>query len=279
MNTLFCPNCGAGNRASAKYCCKCASLLAPLSPQTLVMEYVPTARRRRKHRRHNAPLQLAPVKRSAWPIALIVLIALGAGLAGAWLSQQYAQTRLTQGKPPAAAAPASNQAPPAAPAAQTAAAPAALAARPEPEPEPEPEPAAENPPPDTSAPKPSEPAGPPAQSPAGQNVPASAATAHTAPKAVGATPRHAQRQPAGSEAPASRHTGIQERISYETAPRPAAPAPATTASPEQACAGRQFISRAICLKQECSRPGMQRHPTCASIRQRERELQQASGGA
>lgn len=276
MNTLFCPNCGAGNRASAKYCCKCASLLAPLSPQTLVMEYVPTARRRRKHRRHNAPLQLAPVKRSAWPIALIVLIALGAGLAGAWLSQQYAQTRLTQGKPPAAAAPASNQAPPAAPAAQTAAAPAALAARPEPEP------AAENPPPDTSAPKPSEPAepaDPPAQSPAGQNVPASAATAHTAPKAAGATPRHAQRQPAGTEAPASRHTGIQERISYETAPRPAAPAPATTASPEQACAGRQFISRAICLKQECSRPGMQRHPTCASIRQRERELQQASGGA
>lgn len=279
MNTLFCPNCGAGNRASAKYCCKCASLLAPLSPQTLVMEYVPTARRRRKHRRHNAPIQLAPVKRSAWPIALIVLIALGAGLAGAWLSQQYAQTRHTQGKPPAAAAPAPDPAPSTAPATQTAAAPAALAARPEPEPEPEP--AAENPPPDTSAPQPSEPAGPSAQSPAGQNVPASAATAHTAPKAAGAAPHHAQRQAADGEAPASRHTGIQERISYETAPRPTAPAPApaTTASPEQACAGRQFISRAICLKQECSRPGMQRHPTCASIRQRERELQQASGGA
>ena len=50
MSTIFCPNCGAPNRETAKYCGKCAGLLAPLSPATMVMDYEPERKRRRRRR-------------------------------------------------------------------------------------------------------------------------------------------------------------------------------------------------------------------------------------
>lgn len=46
MSTIFCPNCGAPNRETAKYCGKCAGLLAPLSPATMVMDYEPAHKAR-----------------------------------------------------------------------------------------------------------------------------------------------------------------------------------------------------------------------------------------
>ena len=82
MSTIFCPNCGAPNRETAKYCGKCAGLLAPLSPATMVMDYEPE-RKRRRRRRSGSRRAARPAKRSPWPFVLIVCLALGAGLASA----------------------------------------------------------------------------------------------------------------------------------------------------------------------------------------------------
>lgn len=288
MSTIFCPNCGAPNRETAKYCGKCAGLLAPLSPATMVMDYEPE-RKRRRRRRSGSRRAARPAKRSPWPFVLIVCLALGAGLASAWITQQYAARN-------AAPAPALQAAAPAAatPPAPPAPAPAAQTPAPEPAPSPAPEDAAT---PDTPAPDDSA-----APSPANGETASQAADEEQAPAPAVETPavetpaatahaqpaarllEHRKTLPPGNRraaaprpatAPAHAAAPLPEPPPA-AAPTPVAPPPPT---PAQACAGRQFLARSLCLQQECSKPGMGRHAVCVQMRERERALQQGSGGA
>ncbi len=282
MSTIFCPNCGAPNRETAKYCGKCAGLLAPLSPATVVMDYEPE-RKRRRRRRSGSRRAARPAKRSPWPFVLIVCLALGAGLASAWITQQYAARNAAPAPALQAAAPAAATPPP-----PPAPAPAAQTPAPEPAPSPAPEDAAapDTPAPDDSAaPSPAN-GGPASQAADEEQAPAPAvetpaATAHAQPAA---RLEHRKTLPPGNRraaaprpatAPAHAAAPLPEPPPA-AAPTPVAPPPPT---PAQACAGRQFLARSICLQQECSKPGMGRHAVCVQMRERERALQQGSGGA
>lgn len=282
MSTIFCPNCGAPNRETAKYCGKCAGLLAPLSPATVVMDYEPE-RKRRRRRRSGSRRAARPAKRSPWPFVLIVCLALGAGLASAWITQQYAARNAAPAPALQAAAPAAATPPP-----PPAPAPAAQTPAPEPAPSPAPEDAAapDTPVPDDSA-APSPANGETASQAADEEqapapaVETPAATAHAQPAArlehrktlLPSNRRAAAPRPA--TAPAHAAAPLPEPPPV-AAPTPVAPPPPT---PAQACAGRQFLARSICLQQECSKPGMGRHAVCVQMRERERALQQGSGGA
>lgn len=282
MSTIFCPNCGAPNRETAKYCGKCAGLLAPLSPATVVMDYEPE-RKRRRRRRSGSRRAARPAKRSPWPFVLIVCLALGAGLASAWITQQYAARNAASAPALQAAAPAAATPPP-----PPAPAPAAQTPAPEPAPSPAPEDAAapDTPAPDDSA-APSPANGETASQAADEEqatapaVETPAATAHAQPAArlehrktlLPSNRRAAAPRPA--TAPAHAAAPLPEPPPV-AAPTPVAPPPPT---PAQACAGRQFLARSLCLQQECSKPGMGRHAVCVQMRERERALQQGSGGA
>lgn len=282
MSTIFCPNCGAPNRETAKYCGKCAGLLAPLSPATMVMDYEPE-RKRRRRRRSGSRRAARPAKRSPWPFVLIVCLALGAGLASAWITQQYAARNAASAPALQAAAPAAATPPP-----PPAPAPAAQTPAPEPAPSPAPEDAAtpDTPAPDDSA-APSPANGETASQAADEEqapapaVETSAATAHAQPAARlerrKTLPPGNRRAAAPRPATAPAHAAAPlPEPPPAAAPTPVAPPPPT---PAQACAGRQFLARSLCLQQECSKPGMGRHAVCVQMRERERALQQGSGGA
>ena len=47
----------------------------------------------------------------------------------------------------------------------------------------------------------------------------------------------------------------------------------TSPSPAEACAGRNFISRALCLGRQCQAPGAHLHPECADELRKEEKRQ------
>lgn len=125
---LICPQCQAPNRANAKFCNQCASLLAPLYAETVVMDYRP--KRRRSSSRARADVSDARPARSksaSWrPLTLLVLLAALTGGATTWFFAQrqqnasppepvlaQARTPAPQTPPPAAEAPPAPAAPPA----------------------------------------------------------------------------------------------------------------------------------------------------------------------
>ena len=64
-------------------------------------------------------------------------------------------------------------------------------------------------------------------------------------------------------------------------PPPPAPAPvvaARPAAPRELCAGTQFLARGLCLQTECNKPGQQKHPQCAQLREQQEAMRQGTGG-
>ena len=246
---LICPQCQAPNRANAKFCNQCASLLAPLYAETVVMDYRPKRRRRSSSRARADVSDARPArsKSASWrPLALLVLLAVLTGAATTWF---FAQRQQNASPPEPVLAQARTPAP------QT------------------PHPAAEAPPAPAAPPAPSAepaltepaPATPPAETP-------SAPTATPAP-APAATPRAPRpRSVAAAPTPAPKPTPIP---ATPPAPTPAAAAPR---APAQVCAKHNFLAYAACMQEQCSRPGMKSHPQCVRIREREQALRQGSGG-
>lgn len=52
-------------------------------------------------------------------------------------------------------------------------------------------------------------------------------------------------------------------------PQPA-PEPVRMPTPQESCAGRNFIARAQCMAEQCTRPEVARHPQCEGVRQQQR---------
>ncbi|MBS0453067.1 MAG: hypothetical protein JSS14_17360 [Proteobacteria bacterium] len=60
-------------------------------------------------------------------------------------------------------------------------------------------------------------------------------------------------------------------VAAEPPPPPvAAPEPARVPTPQESCAGRNFIARAQCMADQCARPELARHPQCEAVRQQQR---------
>lgn len=65
--------------------------------------------------------------------------------------------------------------------------------------------------------------------------------------------------------------------------RSAAPAPtpqaAAPSSPSDACAGRNFIARTLCITEQCLHSRFTSHPQCVKLRedQRRREIESITG--
>jgi serine/threonine protein kinase len=75
---------------------------------------------------------------------------------------------------------------------------------------------------------------------------------------------------AGSERTAS-------RVAERTAERPQASTDGAR-SPEEACSGRIFIAKLVCMKRQCERPRFQSHAQCVKLRQQEADQRKALEG-
>ena len=53
-------------------------------------------------------------------------------------------------------------------------------------------------------------------------------------------------------------------------PPPPAPEPRRVSSPQDTCAGRNFIARAQCMADQCARPEVASHPQCEAVRRQQR---------
>lgn len=51
---------------------------------------------------------------------------------------------------------------------------------------------------------------------------------------------------------------------------PPAPEPVRAPTPQESCAGRNFVARAQCMAEQCARPDVARHPQCEAVRQQQR---------
>jgi len=72
----------------------------------------------------------------------------------------------------------------------------------------------------------------------------------------------AKKQPSAPPAPAVE--------AVAPSPPPPAPEPRRVASPQEACAGRNFIARAQCMADQCARAEVASHPQCESVRRQQR---------
>ncbi|MDO5088047.1 MAG: zinc ribbon domain-containing protein, partial [Comamonadaceae bacterium] len=75
--SIICPACGASNRASAKFCRQCASLMTPLSPETQVLErdteMLPPPGQRQRRRGSGSTPWLVPIVVAALCLGLLVI--------------------------------------------------------------------------------------------------------------------------------------------------------------------------------------------------------------
>ncbi|MBS0341819.1 MAG: hypothetical protein JSS56_14955 [Proteobacteria bacterium] len=81
--------------------------------------------------------------------------------------------------------------------------------------------------------------------------------------------------PQPSPKPSPRSIKKQAPPASATVPAaPIAPVPAHEAArlptPQEICAGRNFIARAQCMADQCARPEVARHPQCEAVRQQQR---------
>lgn len=257
---LTCPQCGADNRDSAKFCRTCAHQLVALGPSadvTLAEAQARARRRRRRARRTAAARAAAPALRlrAAWVLlSLALLIVLGAlgWSRGARDRAALAHEADRVAPVPAALAAAAGPAePPTAPA--LAAPESAAVAR------------------------------------AAEAVQALQARQHALARERSAAPPDAQPRPGQTPAPAARpqrRTSAGATRTPRTTPLPGAEAqpsglaaagaapPAPRAEPQrpvELCGNERFLSRALCLQRACDQPGLAGHPQCVRMR----ELQQA----
>ena len=50
------------------------------------------------------------------------------------------------------------------------------------------------------------------------------------------------------------------------------------AAPRERGAGTQVLARGLCLQTECNKPGQQKHPQCAQLREQQEAMRQGTGG-
>jgi hypothetical protein len=55
---------------------------------------------------------------------------------------------------------------------------------------------------------------------------------------------------------------------------PAAHREAAPQSPAEACGGRNFLTRSICISRQCKSPGSRLHPECVEVHRIEEQRQQ-----
>ena len=77
-----------------------------------------------------------------------------------------------------------------------------------------------------------------------------------------------QRKPAAKKQPTPTAPPVVEAA--VPAPPPPAPEPVRVPTPQESCAGRNFIARAQCLATQCARPELASHPQCEAVRQQQR---------
>lgn len=239
-----CPQCGAENRDSAKFCLKCAHQLVALGAVTEPAA-LESPKRRRK-RRPKTPAQAPRTRQMAlWSVVLIVaLISMGIFI-GRWDARPDAPSpQSTRPSAPALAAPSTpdalpNAAPESAALAQVA---AAL-----------------------------------------ESLQAPATIAPTASAASAAEPAHAAKPPARRRtAKASAEPPPPPAAEPVVTPEPPPPAPAPVAAPRPApprelCAGTSFVARGYCMQTECDKPGMGSHPQCVRMREQQDAMRRGSG--
>lgn len=137
-----------------------------------------------------------------------------------------------------------------------------------------------------SAPPPSVPAPAPRVAPAPTAAaPRGPAVVHATPVSAPVAPEAAQAmaaaaKPDGASSPAKRPERPKRLPAAAKSMPPAAPtSPGTEAtargahSPAEACSGRNFISRAICLSRQCQAAGSRMHPECVDARRIEEQRQ------
>jgi len=89
-------------------------------------------------------------------------------------------------------------------------------------------------------------------------APAAQAAPAAAPKA---------RKPVAKKQAAPAPAPVVEAVA--PAPPPSAPEPVRLPTPQEACAGRNFIARAQCLAAQCARPEVAGHPQCEAVRRQQ----------
>jgi len=236
----LCPQCGAENRDAAKFCLKCAHQLVPLSEPTQPLPLEQPARKRRRRKR---PAEAPPRKRHAWLwglVALVAVVALGGAL---WRGDTRPDTA-----PPQAAATPAGAAASSSPAAVEPASPASTASA-----APPPLPAA------SSAP-----------------IPSASSAAPAAPARPSTAARRSKPSPPAAELGASVPAEVAPPAAAAP-PEPVASAPARPAPPRELCADTRFLNRAVCLQNECSKPGLRQHPQCVQMREQQDALRRGAG--
>lgn len=255
---LTCAHCGAENRESAKYCRQCAAQLVPLGEPTQPLELeAPTSRRRRRRssRRRSQPAR-PPLARIAGTIlvglaALLVFVSLG------WSGRT----------PDAGSTPAETAAAEASPRSGSASDKVALTA-----PAPESEAVAR------AAEAVEALQAPDAVAALAKSIGASATkTAATAAADTTTTKRPAQAPRKARAAPPQ--VPASEQVAATVAADAAVPVRAVAAEPPVVlCQGSRFLAHAMCMQNECSKPGLRQHPQCQRMRELQDSLHQPDQG-
>ena len=249
----ICPQCGAENRDSAKFCLKCAHQMVPLSAMTEPAALEPR-KRRRKHRPKAQP-EAPRGRRVLLGAAVLIAVLAGLGLClRPWGGRADPSAPAATPAPALAAAQAmpSASAPELAPAPESAALAQAAAALEQLQ----------------------------TQSSA-MSVASSASSAHaagTADAVPTAKPpprrRPAKASPEPAPAPPPAPVVVQQ------APEPPAPAPVLAprpAPPRELCADKSFVAKGYCMQTECDKPGMGSHPQCVRMREQQDAMRHGSG--
>ncbi|MFC5608516.1 hypothetical protein [Variovorax soli] len=248
--TVLCGTCSAENRDAAKFCKGCGRKIAQAWPQAASAApadeaaWPPAPARPAKAHEELRPMPAPPRARignGRWIVGLglgVVLLV----LAASWWGHRNKGQEIARPTAPVPDAPANHQ-------------PAAVEG---------------SPPAVTDVP------GPAATTPTTADTaehsvlqePAGAAPG-PAPTAEAAAPASPQpRKPAAKKQAPS----LPAPVAVEAAPPPPipAPAPARVPTPQESCAGRNFIARAQCMAEQCARPEVARHPQCEAVRQQQR---------
>ena len=258
---LTCDHCGAENRESAKFCRQCAGQLVPLSAPTQPLELEAPMPRRRRHsgrrRSHSARPPLARIAGTTLVglAALLVFVSLGWSGRTPDAGSTPAETAAADASPRDGSAPdkvsLTTPAPESAAVARAAEAVGALQA------------------PDAAAAL--------AESVGASAIVAAAAAAATAAADTTTTKRPAQAprkaRAAPPQAPAS------EQVAATVAADAAVPVRAVAAEPPVVlCQGSRFLAHAMCMQNECSKPGLRQHPQCQRMRELQDSLHQPDQG-
>ena len=245
--TVLCGTCNAENRDAAKFCKGCGRKIAQAWPQAVSVAagagdaaLVLGSDNSRHTSRQTAPaeeeLRPAPapsrarVSNGRW-IAGLGLGVLLLVVAAAWWGHRNKSQEIAP--PPATASDAASNRPPAA-----------------------------EPPAPLQSPVTSEP--PAAALPELVAKPEPAPT----PEAAAAPANAKARKAATKKQPAPTPPTVVEAAA--PAPAPAAPEPVRVPTPQESCAGRNFIARSQCMADQCARPEVASHPQCDAVRRQQR---------